>query len=277
MNKLKKYYPTIILLTVVGAAVSLLLIFQKCSNSETQDKDGDGFVDNVDKCPDVYSTKNSGCPEDTIRVNENDQDNDGFINFKNDPDDSDPCNPNENCLACDKDGDGLTLEQEKSKKTNPKKSDTDGDGVKDGQDNCPLQKGSPDNNGCPIDSDGDGIADNKDNCPEYGKNNSAYTKFNNRGCPVIDFNLQKKAGENKLTWDLCGYDGEIVLSISYPDLERPIEKRLQGFNEFIFDKLPTSINGRADVKVQISIRNKPPFLTILNDDLENQSGFKCIN
>ena len=65
------------------------------------------------------------------------------------------------------------------------KSDIDKDGVPDDIDNCPNQKGSKSNNGCPdkdppLDSDSDSVPDTKDLCPDqYG-----FKKFN--GCPDSD-------------------------------------------------------------------------------------------
>ena len=60
-------------------------------------------------------------------------------------------------------------------------SDCDGDGVVNGQDNCPYEYGSYVCNGCPdwqCDSDGDGVPNNQDNCPnEYG------SSWNCNGCP----------------------------------------------------------------------------------------------
>ncbi len=44
--------------------------------------------------------------------------------------------------------------------------DSDGDGIVDDEDLCPLKPGPVELNGCP-DSDGDGIADYKDKCPNY--------------------------------------------------------------------------------------------------------------
>jgi hypothetical protein len=47
--------------------------------------------------------------------------------------------------------------------------DTDGDGVPDDQDACPLEFGPPGNDGCPLptpsDADGDGVPDTVDRCP----------------------------------------------------------------------------------------------------------------
>ncbi len=61
--------------------------------------------------------------------------------------------------ASDCDNDGLTNGQEISSGSNPKVSDTDGDGVIDGSDKCPITAGLSTNGGCPVgvvDNDGDG-------------------------------------------------------------------------------------------------------------------------
>ena len=60
--------------------------------------------------------------------------------------------------------------------------DSDGDGVKDGDDQCP---GTPagvevDAVGCPVDSDGDGVADYQDSCP----NTPTGARVNGQGCPL---------------------------------------------------------------------------------------------
>jgi outer membrane protein OmpA-like peptidoglycan-associated protein len=58
--------------------------------------------------------------------------------------------------------------------------DADGDGVADGDDNCPNEAGPAANNGCPWpDTDGDGILDKDDKCP-----NEAGVAANN-GCPEV--------------------------------------------------------------------------------------------
>jgi len=62
------------------------------------------------------------------------------------------------------------------------RKDSDGDGVKDGDDACP---GTParvevDARGCPVDSDNDGVADFQDRCP----NTPAGARVNSEGCPL---------------------------------------------------------------------------------------------
>lgn len=83
---------------------------------------------------------------------------------------------------------------------NPKKIDTDGDGVVDNKDNCPNEAGSPANKGCKVvlDSDHDGVIDTKDNCP-----NEKGHKDNN-GCKIkiikTGFKKDKSSNENLIVW-----------------------------------------------------------------------------
>lgn len=59
--------------------------------------------------------------------------------------------------------------------------DTDGDGIIDSLDKCPMQKGVAKYNGCPVpDTDKDGIVDDEDNCPTV----SGLARY--KGCPIPD-------------------------------------------------------------------------------------------
>ena len=70
----------------------------------------------------------------------------------------------------------------------PNVPDTDGDGVLDDKDACPVEQGKLPN-GCPVgDKDHDGVTDDKDACPdEPGKNQC--------GCPPIDTDGDKVIDE----------------------------------------------------------------------------------
>jgi OOP family OmpA-OmpF porin len=75
--------------------------------------------------------------------------------------------------------------------------DSDGDGVADGEDQCPNTPSGADvdNRGCPLDSDGDGVADHDDDCP----NTPRGTRVDTRGCEVrleqpVSFNLTVEFG-----------------------------------------------------------------------------------
>ena len=120
------------------------------------DSDSDGIIDEVDLCPTILGlAKFGGCP---------DSDNDGIL------DSNDKC-PNEagpiSYGGCPK----VDL-------------DTDGDGIPDNEDVCPSKKGSSVFGGCP-DSDKDGIIDINDNCP-----NEAVLK-SNKGCPAVVREVQE--------------------------------------------------------------------------------------
>lgn len=117
-----------------------------------KDSDGDGIIDEEDKCPYVVGIIiNLGCPDEDI-------DGDGI---NNDIDDC-PTKPgpleNNGCPVVD----------------------TDGDGIYDHEDECPEEKGLLSNNGCPVaDTDGDGVPDEEDDCP------NTIGIVINFGCPVV--------------------------------------------------------------------------------------------
>jgi type IX secretion system PorP/SprF family membrane protein len=123
-----------------------------------KDRDGDGVMDDEDKCPDVPGPKeNKGCPEeDKEKKDELDTDKDGV------PDKDDQC-PN---VPGPKENKGCPF------------ADRDNDGIRDDIDKCPDIAGTLENMGCPLrDRDRDGIIDEKDPCPdEYGE-------LSNYGCP----------------------------------------------------------------------------------------------
>ena len=59
--------------------------------------------------------------------------------------------------------------------------DNDGDGVADAVDRCPNDPGPPENRGCPPrDRDGDGVPDGDDRCPDQAGLRE------NQGCPDLD-------------------------------------------------------------------------------------------
>jgi OmpA-OmpF porin, OOP family len=114
------------------------------------DRDGDGYADAVDKCPDEPEDfdgfeDEDGCPD-------LDNDGDGI------PDTLDKC-PDE-----PEDFDGF---EDEDGCPDP---DNDGDGIPDALDQCPNEPedfdGFQDEDGCPDpDNDGDGIPDELDQCP----------------------------------------------------------------------------------------------------------------
>ncbi len=122
-----------------------------------KDRDGDGVLDSLDKCPDVAGLASlEGCP--------------------------------------DRDGDGITDAEDKcpdvaglARYQGCPIPDTDGDGINDELDKCPTVAGIARYQGCPIpDTDGDGVNDEEDKCiNEKGP-------ASNFGCPVISEEIIKK-------------------------------------------------------------------------------------
>ena len=123
-----------------------------------KDTDGDGIIDDNDKCPTVPGVaKYDGCPVP-------DTDKDG-IN-----DDNDKC-PTVPGLAK---YDGCPI------------PDTDKDGINDEDDKCPNDPGVARYQGCPVpDRDRDGINDEEDKCPDV----PGVAEF--QGCPPITEEITK--------------------------------------------------------------------------------------
>ncbi|MBS1738382.1 MAG: OmpA family protein [Bacteroidetes bacterium] len=124
------------------------------------DRDGDGVVDSLDRCPDVAGLAAlQGCP---------DRDGDGIADI----DDKCPDVP------------GLAKYQ------GCPIPDTDKDGINDEEDKCPNVPGVARYQGCPVpDTDGDGVNDEEDKCPtEAGP-------ASNFGCPVIDVVVVEKVNK----------------------------------------------------------------------------------
>lgn len=114
------------------------------------DRDNDGILDSLDRCPDVAGLESlQGCP--------------------------------------DRDGDGISDIDDKCADTKGIAKyqgcpipDTDGDGINDEEDKCVTVKGVARYQGCPIpDTDGDGINDEEDKCPTRPGTAA------NQGCPEI--------------------------------------------------------------------------------------------
>jgi len=132
-----------------------------------KDSDGDGILDDVDKCPDQ--------PEDFDRF----QDDDGCPDLDNDgdgiPDIMDRCPDTPEDFDGFQDDDGCP------------DIDNDMDGIPDSLDQCPNEAedidGFKDDDGCPdLDNDSDGVADSVDNCPNVPGS------IANKGCPDESLN-----------------------------------------------------------------------------------------
>lgn len=154
---MKKRIPTLVLFGVVFLVFSILLGWKSFSkNKNNPDRDYDGVLNIKDSCPDQYAKTANGCPVETKSQLGTDKDKDGrYAEFQKDTalfdqNDNNPCIPNPTCDYCDSDGDGLTYPQEIAKRTDPKLTDSDGDGVNDKLDRCPGDYGIADNDGCKL-------------------------------------------------------------------------------------------------------------------------------
>ncbi len=123
------------------------------------DTDGDGIIDEKDKCPTVRGlAKYDGCPIP-------DTDKDGI----NDEEDKCPAVP------------GLARYQ------GCPIPDTDKDGLNDEEDKCPTVFGVARYQGCPVpDTDGDGVNDEEDKCVTIPGPKE------NFGCPIITEEVKKR-------------------------------------------------------------------------------------
>ena len=150
---------------------------------EQTDRDGDGVLDNDDKCPLVPGpASNHGCPDENA-----DRDGDGVPDLRDRCPDTRGSAENAGCPDADRDGDGVVDRLDRCPdQPGPVKNegcpvtDRDSDGVLDPDDKCPDVPGPRENAGCPItDRDGDGIPDPDDKCPDVPGPRE------NGGCPKV--------------------------------------------------------------------------------------------
>ncbi len=161
------------------ALLGLSFTFDLGGRAKATDRDGDGFADDQDKCPEQAGVAPDGCPD-------LDPDRDGV------PLPEDKCPEQagvapDGCPDLDPDKDGVPLPEDKC----PEQAgvapdgcpdlDPDKDGVPLPEDKCPEQAGvAPD--GCPdLDADKDGIPLPQDKCPEEPETVNNYQDED--GCP----------------------------------------------------------------------------------------------
>lgn len=184
-----------------------------------QDRDGDGVVDSLDRCPDTPGlVALKGCP---------DRDGDGVADI------DDKC-PDVYGLAKYQ---GCPI------------PDTDKDGINDEVDKCPNVPGVARYQGCPIpDTDGDGVNDEEDKCPtEAGP-------ASNFGCPVIDQIIVERV--NKAAQNIFFATGSYkLLPKSFKSLKDVVEILKENPSYKIDVDGYTDITGNAD-KNQILSENR---------------------
>ncbi len=141
------------------------------------DRDGDGFKDDEDDCPDQPEDKDGfedtreDAPPGQLGCPDPDNDKDGIL----DVDDQCPNNPE------DKDGD-----EDSDGCPESRDGDKDGDGILDSRDKCPEvpedKDGFEDKDGCPdLDNDKDGIPDADDACRDVPEDKDGNEDTD--GCP----------------------------------------------------------------------------------------------
>ena len=169
-----------------------------------RDRDHDGILDAVDRCPDEPEDKDGfqdddGCPDED---NDNDGIPDAVDKCPNQPEDFDGFQDDDGCPDPDNDGDGIPdvddacpNEPEDGKGKRPfdgcpsTVEDSDGDGIPDVKDQCPDEPedkdGFQDDDGCPDpDNDNDGVPDIYDACPNDPEDMDGFE--DNDGCPDLD-------------------------------------------------------------------------------------------
>jgi hypothetical protein len=169
-----------------------------------RDRDHDGILDAVDRCPDEPEDKDGfqdedGCPDED---NDNDGIPDAVDKCPNEPEDFDGFQDEDGCPDPDNDNDGIPdvndacpNEPEDGKGKRPfdgcpsTQEDSDGDGIPDVKDQCPDEPedkdGFQDDDGCPDpDNDNDGVPDIYDACPNDPEDMDGFE--DNDGCPDLD-------------------------------------------------------------------------------------------
>jgi OmpA-OmpF porin, OOP family len=170
------------------------------------DRDGDGYLDSEDACPDEPENFNmfkdeDGCPDDP------DTDGDGI------PDSIDMCvlEPEDKDGYLDEDG--------------CPEIDNDLDGIPDVKDKCPLDPEDPDGyedeDGCPdLDNDKDTVPDLKDQCP----NEIGSTTKEPLGCPQTPALVVVTDCEVKITQQIhFEYNKATIRKESFPVLDAVVE------------------------------------------------------
>jgi OmpA-OmpF porin, OOP family len=136
------------------------------------DRDGDGYNDDVDQCPDEPEDFDGFKDEDGCPDPDNDQD--GILDV------------NDKCPNVPENFNGIEDEDGCPEGVD---GDRDGDGIPDSKDKCPDQPedrdGFQDEDGCPdLDNDKDGIPDKKDQCPNDPEDRDGFEDED--GCPDPD-------------------------------------------------------------------------------------------
>jgi OmpA-OmpF porin, OOP family len=218
------------------------------------DRDGDGYLDDEDQCPDEPEDfdnweDDDGCPDP-------DNDKDGILDV------------DDQCVNIPEDKDG-DHDQDGCPEGTPEK-DRDHDGIYDSVDKCPDQPedidGFEDEDGCPDpDNDKDGILDVDDQCPFDPEDKDGFEDED--GCPDPD-NDKDQILDVK---DKCPNDPETYNGLDdedgCPDKGRVI---LEGNNLVILDKILFETNSSEILEASF------PILTAVVSALHHHPEFKVV-
>jgi OOP family OmpA-OmpF porin len=216
------------------------------------DRDGDGYKDDVDQCPDDPEDfddfeDEDGCPEP-------DNDKDGILDVDdkcpNDPEtkngyqDEDGCPDN---TTFDRDGDGIPDDVDKCPDDPEDKDnfededgcpdpDNDKDGIPDVSDLCPNdpedKDGFEDQDGCPDpDNDKDRILDVNDKCPNEPETYNGFE--DDDGCPDKGKVIVRKGKLEILDKIYFETDKDEIKSVSFP----------------LLDAIAATINGNPQIQL----------------------------
>jgi outer membrane protein OmpA-like peptidoglycan-associated protein len=214
------------------------------------DRDGDGYKDDVDQCPDE--------PEDF----------DGFQDEDGCPDDDNDLDVDDRCVNIPEDRDGD--QDEDGCPEGKKDGDRDGDGIPDSRDKCPDvpedKDKFEDEDGCPEDdNDKDGIPDSSDQCPDDPEDKDKFEDED--GCPEPD-NDRDQIPDKK---DKCPNDPETYNGFQdqdgCPDKGKVI---IEGNEILILEKVQFETNSARILPqsndildaVAATLKGHPEFLTI---------------
>jgi OOP family OmpA-OmpF porin len=218
------------------------------------DRDGDGYKDDQDECPDEPEDFDGFEDEDGCPDPDNDQD--GIL----DVDDRCPNTPE------DRDGD----QDEDGCPEGKKDGDRDGDGILDSKDKCPDdpedRDGFEDADGCPDpDNDKDGIPDSSDRCPDDPEDKDGFEDED--GCPEPD-NDRDQIPDGK---DKCPNEPEVYNgfqdSDGCPDKGKVI---IEGSEIVILEKVQFETNSARILPqsneildaVAATLKGHPEFLVV---------------
>jgi outer membrane protein OmpA-like peptidoglycan-associated protein len=172
-----------------------------------RDSDGDGFLDDKDKCPMQPGIAPDGCPD-------KDSDGDTVLDSK----DACPLEPGPASLG------GCPVR------------DTDKDGIPDDYDKCPTEPGPI--NGCPdLDPDHDGIPVPADKCPDQPETKNGFD--DDDGCPD---EIPEKV--RKFTGVVKGIEFDTGKDTIRPISEAVLTNALAIFSEF--PKMRIEVSGHTD-------------------------------